>query len=123
MNKVGYAVYWLGCGYVLSHLFLMHDWVQFFDGFSLLCTLVPAVAALAIAGEGITQRFKLSAKIMWVSATLTFVYGAVLTLSHYPFDADGFVMGLSVAMLPLFYALILTLLVAPLVFRTEGNNQ
>jgi hypothetical protein len=60
---------------------------------------------------------------MWISAILTTVYGIILVLSHYPFEIQAIPVGISVAILPFFYALLSSLLLAPLVIRNTVEKS
>ena len=123
MNKFGVCVYWFGCAYVFSYLFLINDWVQFYDSFSILCTFVPAILAFFTHNSGqIRDRFCNSLKVMWISAALTMIYGVILTLSNFTPEYGVLGVGISVALLPLFYALCISLLIAPIVIRATAEK-
>ncbi len=116
MNRIGLLIYWLGCaclGYLFFHL---NDWQQFYDSFSLIATLLPAVLAAALREkESLAAKVSRCIRVCWLSAVLTCVYGVILTLSQVPPAAPFSVLaGFSVALLPLFYVLVAHLLLAPL---------
>ncbi|CCN68454.1 membrane hypothetical protein [Vibrio nigripulchritudo SFn118] len=122
LNKLGTFVYWLACAYVLSVLLFMSDWQMFYDGFSIVCTFVPAFFALFIFREQERKtRIRCSLKVMWTSATLTMLYGVILTLSNFTPDYIVIAASVSISLLPLFYALCASLLVTPLIFRIKTD--
>jgi hypothetical protein len=61
-------LYWLACCYVLSNLFLVNDWQQFYDAFSMQCTFVPAICALLInSNNRLNGRLNNALKVMCIS--------------------------------------------------------
>ncbi|MDW6093939.1 hypothetical protein [Vibrio rhizosphaerae] len=119
LSRIGFIVYWLGCLVVFAYL-LNHDWQQFYDSFSLICTFVPAICSLFLRkNESIDKKCLRFIKVNWISAGSTTVYGIILSMSYIPFDPEGLVVGFSVAILPIFYAFTATLVLAP--FVTEKH--
>lgn len=117
MNRSGLVVYWLGCIFVMAYLLIDH-FVVFYDLFSLNCTFIPAICSLFLRkNELINQKLLRFFKVNWVSAGLTTMYGIILAMSNIPFDTEGLVVGLSVAILPIFYAFLASLVIAPLVIE------
>ncbi|MCA2014543.1 hypothetical protein LDJ79_00375 [Vibrio tritonius] len=115
MNRYGLIVYWLGCLYVVTYL-LRDNFVLFYDQFSLVCTFVPAICSLFIRKDESTNNKLLRFfKVSWVSAGLTTMYGTILVMSQIPLEAGSLVVGFSVAMLPIFYAFLLSLVIVPFV--------
>ena len=117
MNRNGLVVYWLGCLYIVGYL-LTDNFVLFYDQFSLVCTFIPAICSLFLRKDQTTNEKLLRfLKINWVSAGLTTTYSIILVTSHMPFETENLVVGFSVAILPIFYSFLSSLVFAPFVIK------
>lgn len=119
MNKVGLISYWLVCLYVISQLALMNEWLIFVDLLSLTTVLAPTIAAWFIRNNSpASDRVTLCVKVCWLSGGLMFVYGLISLLSNFHNDAIAMAAGLSVALIPIIYAIMISLLLAPFTFHS-----
>lgn len=122
MNKVGLISYWLVCLYVISQLALMGEWIIFADLLSLTTVLAPAIAAWFVRNDySISDRVTLCVKVCWVSGGVMSLYGLMSLLSNFHYDAMSMAAGLSVALIPMMYCFIVSLLLAPLTFRSRHS--
>ncbi|MCG7490191.1 MotA/TolQ/ExbB proton channel family protein [Vibrio sp. Of14-4] len=99
---------------VVNDVASLGDPVQFIDLTSLLIVVVPTLFATGV-GYQKSRTTALSCALFTaiVSSILGVVIGVIQTLGNAYSDSEAVFVGLSVALLPLFYGLIITLLVLP----------
>ncbi|GAA0820937.1 hypothetical protein GCM10009111_27170 [Colwellia asteriadis] len=120
MRNIGLIIYWVICSYLIVDLVLLNDWVMFFDPQSIAIVFFPTLAAIFIQPKkAISQRLNTSFKVCWFSGGLMFIYGAILTLQGASGDSQAVLTGLSVALIPIIYCFIISLLYAPYVLSKD----
>ncbi|WP_345874079.1 hypothetical protein [Shewanella algae] len=128
MNRAAVIVYWLVCLYTLGKLVLSAHWAMFIDFPSMLGVIAPALACW-FTPLAATKHAKLwgAIKVCWLAAGLMFIYGLLRILMQSLGGVETIMAGLGVALLPLFYSLIINLFAAPYLFfgavRQVGSNQ
>ena len=122
MNKIGLISYWLVCLYVISQLALMSEWIIFVDLLSLTTVLAPTIAAWFIRNEHLVRdRVMSCVKVCWLSGGLMFIYGLISLLSNFHNDAIVMAAGLSVALIPIIYCVVINLFLAPFIAVTDSK--
>ncbi|EHZ2746731.1 MotA/TolQ/ExbB proton channel family protein [Vibrio vulnificus] len=105
---------------VLRALFNGQDLISYFDFTSLSLVLVPCTLVFLL-----TKKQKNCFKHVILTSILAgffgLVLGVILTFSNGHLDVEGAFMGLSVALLPMFYALLVSLLIFP--FHLVSNDK
>ncbi|MFA0114706.1 hypothetical protein AB4407_13690 [Vibrio sp. 10N.261.46.E11] len=98
---------------VLRALINGQDLINYFDFTSLSLVFVPCILVFLVTKKQ-QHCFKYVMLTSIFTGFLGLVLGVILTFSNGYFDVEGTLMGLSVALLPMLYALILSLLIFPL---------
>lgn len=94
--------------------------IAYFDFTSLSLVFVPCTLVFLLTKK---QRdcFKYVILTSICSGFLGLVLGLILTFSNGYYDVEGTLMGLSVALLPMLYSLLLNLLIFPLHLASDGK--
>ncbi|GLT18368.1 hypothetical protein GCM10007938_21460 [Vibrio zhanjiangensis] len=105
---------------VVNYVASLGDPVQFIDLTSLLIVAVPTLFATGV-GYQKSRTTALSCALFTaiVSSILGVVIGVIQTLGNAYSDSEAIFVGLSVALLPLFYGLAIALLVLPFHFSCK----
>ena len=127
MSKmIGLVIYWLACLYIVVDLVLLSDWSIFTDILSWIVVIVPTLAVLLVVpGDSMKKKLCISLKVCWLSGGMMFVYGLVLIFSSVD-DMMSIFPSLAVALLPIIYCFVISLLYAPIVFYvidSSGKNS
>ncbi|KLV04131.1 hypothetical protein ABT56_16115 [Photobacterium aquae] len=122
MKLLGLLFYWIGCIFSIGYLLNMAEWQQFYDSQSIITTFLPTFCAFFIRpSESAAITSTRCMYICWISAGLTTVYGLIRIFGHYPIDLDAVLAGCSVALLPIFYAFIFTLIAFPITIKIKPS--
>jgi len=125
-KMIGLVIYWLACLYIVVDLVLLSDWSIFTDILSWIVVIVPTLAVLLVVpGDSMKKKLRISLKVCWLSGGLMFVYGLVLIFSSVD-DMMSIFPSLAVALLPIIYCFVISLLYAPIVFYvidSSGKNS
>lgn len=124
VNMIGMLLYWAGCAYILVGLAINDTWQQFYDSSSLIVSFLPACLTFFISGSlSVASRIGRALRVMWLSSAMMAVYGLIYASGNILIDKETFVVGLSVAMLPILYALSAHLIVLPLTWRSISDES
>jgi len=123
MSKmIGLVIYWLACLYIVVDLVLLSDWSIFTDILSWIVVIVPTLAVLLVVpGDSMKKKLCISLKVCWLSGGMMFVYGLVLIFSSVD-DMMSIFPSLAVALLPIIYCFVISLLYAPIVFDVIDSS-
>lgn len=113
----------------------MNDWVLFIDPISLFTVLIPTISAWFINRDDTMphHRAVMSLTVSWVSSTLMMLYGFLMILSSFDnynltpnndaftLDYEGLAASLHIVLLPMFYAVVISLLMAPYAFQRKSS--
>lgn len=121
MKKITLLIYPFICIWIVAQQLLLNGWETVFDITTLQSVLIPTIAYFFIYEDiSINKRLAISLKVCWFSGGVTFLYGVINAFSYFEADfAQAIFPSLAVALLPLFYCFVISLLLAPYVYKSK----
>lgn len=114
MNKIGAVVYWGLCLYLFREIVQHSNWQNWVDAFSFEAVLLPALASFLLTYKQVGRvKLRRFIQIAWLSGAWVSLCSVIIVFNENHQDLAVMQMGLGVALLPLFYALLLSLLLVP----------
>lgn len=117
MKKIPLILFWAICSYCLLFEITLAHWQSYVDLISAFVVIGPALFSLLITKGNYVHRLSVACKIIWLSTGVSVMASFIQILNTVYQDIESFQMSLAVALLPVFYSLLLSLLVAPLLWR------